>query len=38
MRETYIHQVELLLDVLPIVMKDSRLALKVCQPPKYGQN
>ena len=28
MRETYIHQVELLLDVLPIVMKDSRLALK----------
>ncbi len=28
MRENYIHQVELLLDVLPIVMKDSRLALK----------
>ena len=28
MREDYIHQVELLLDVLPIVMKDSRLALK----------
>ncbi len=28
MRENYIHQVELLLDVLPVVMKDSRLALK----------
>ena len=28
MRENYIHQVELLLDVLPIVMKDSRLVLK----------
>ena len=28
MKENYIHQVELLLDVLPIVMKDSRLALK----------
>ena len=28
MRENYIHQVELLLDVLPLVMKDSRLALK----------
>ena len=28
MKEDYIHQVELLLDVLPIVMRDSRLALK----------
>ena len=28
MRENYIHQVELLLDVLPVVMKDNRLALK----------
>ena len=28
MRENYIYQVELLLDVLPIVMKDDRLALK----------
>ena len=28
MRENYINQVELLLDVLPVVMKDSRLALK----------
>ena len=28
MRENYRNQVELLLDVLPIVMKDSRLALK----------
>ena len=28
MRENYIHQVELLLDVLPVVMKDSRMALK----------
>ena len=28
MRENYIHQVELLLDVLPVVMKDRRLALK----------
>ena len=28
MKENYIHQVELLLDVLPIVMKDQRLALK----------
>ena len=28
MRESYIEQVELLLDVLPFVMKDNRLALK----------
>ena len=28
MREEYIHQVNLLLDVLPYVMQDSRLALK----------
>ena len=28
MKENYIHQVELLLDILPIVMKDHRLALK----------
>ena len=41
MKENYIHQVELLLDVLPIVMKDHRLALKggtainfLCKCPK----
>ena len=28
MRENYIEQVELLLDVLPVVMTDNRLALK----------
>ena len=28
MRENYINQVELLLDVLPVVMKDRRLALE----------
>lgn len=28
MKEDYRHQVELLLDVLPIVVRDSQLALK----------